>query len=98
MALRSPVPSVRDSWPPYVTLPEVGATSVATLVVDGFKFDDWDSVLIQHQFAEAWPFFRFTAVERDPDGHISGLIFRYDRHEEHWERTRPTTRIHSQPE
>ncbi|KAA6460160.1 hypothetical protein DYQ86_14010 [Acidobacteria bacterium AB60] len=27
-------------------------------------------------------------VERDPDGHVTGLVFRDDRHEEHWERKR----------
>jgi poly(3-hydroxybutyrate) depolymerase len=37
-------------------------------------------------------------VERDTQGHISGLIFRDDRHEEHWERIRPGVRIHSQSE
>jgi len=38
------------------------------------------------------------AVERDPQGHVTGLAFRDDRHEEHWERMRPDARIHSQPE
>jgi poly(3-hydroxybutyrate) depolymerase len=28
------------------------------------------------------------AVERDPQGHIAGLVLRDDRHEEHWERQR----------
>ncbi len=28
-------------------------------------------------------------VERDSDGHVTGLVFRDDRHEEHWERKRP---------
>ncbi len=39
-----------------------------------------------------------VTVERDPQGHVTGLIFRDDRHEEHWERMRSTARIHSQPE
>jgi len=38
------------------------------------------------------------AVERDPQGHVTALIFRDDRHEERWERMRPDARIHSQPE
>lgn len=33
------------------------------------------------------------AVERDPQGHVTALILRDDRHEEHWERTRPIARI-----
>ena len=28
-------------------------------------------------------------VERDPEGHVTGVVFRDDRHEEHWERKRP---------
>src|SRR6202008_424200 len=28
-------------------------------------------------------------VERDPEGHVTGLVFRDDRHEERWERKRP---------
>jgi len=37
-------------------------------------------------------------VERDAQGHITGLIFRDDRHEEHWERTRPGLHAHTQSE
>jgi predicted esterase len=29
-----------------------------------------------------------VSVERDPDGHVTGLIYRDDRHEEHWQRRR----------
>lgn len=39
-----------------------------------------------------------VAVERDADGHVIGLTYRDDRHEEHWERTRANPRIHGQPE
>jgi prophage tail gpP-like protein len=39
---------------------------VATVVVDGRRFDDWESVMVQHRWAEAFPIFRFTAAERDP--------------------------------
>lgn len=38
------------------------------------------------------------AVERDPQGRVSGLVLRDDRHEEHWERIRPPLRSHSKPE
>jgi hypothetical protein len=38
------------------------------------------------------------AVERDPEGHITELVLRDDRHEERWERMRLDSRIHSQPE
>ncbi|HEY1577132.1 MAG TPA: alpha/beta hydrolase-fold protein, partial [Terracidiphilus sp.] len=37
-------------------------------------------------------------VEHDPQGRISGLLLRDDRHEERWERIRPPLRNHSQPE
>jgi predicted esterase len=33
-------------------------------------------------------FTRLT-VEHDADGHVTGVVFRDDRHEEHWERKRP---------
>lgn len=42
--------------------------------------------------------FTRIAVERDPEGHITELVLRDDRHEERWERMRPDPRIHSQPE
>ncbi len=42
--------------------------------------------------------FSRVTVERDGQGHISGLILRDDRHEEHWERIHPALRTHSQPE
>jgi len=38
------------------------------------------------------------AVERDPQGRVTGLVLHDDRHEEHWERIRPDLRNHSQPE
>jgi len=37
----------------------------ATLVVRGRRFYDWESVFVQHRWAEAFPLFRFTAAERD---------------------------------
>jgi hypothetical protein len=33
-------------------------------------------------------FTRLT-IEHDPDGHVTGVVFRDDRHEERWERKRP---------
>jgi predicted esterase len=39
-----------------------------------------------------------VTVERDAQGHITGLLLRDDRHEERWERIHPTLRTHSQPE
>ncbi len=36
------------------------------------------------------------AVERDPQGRVTGLVLHDDRHEEHWERIRPTLRNHPQ--
>lgn len=37
-------------------------------------------------------------VDRDKDGHVTGLTFRDDRHEEKWERSRTVARIHGQSE
>jgi prophage tail gpP-like protein len=36
---------------------------VAQLVVAGVKFEDWETVWVQHRWAEGWPLFRFTAAE-----------------------------------
>lgn len=38
------------------------------------------------------------AVERDPQGRVTGLILRDDRHEERWERIKAALRNHNQPE
>ncbi|MGY4403939.1 phage baseplate assembly protein [Bradyrhizobium sp. USDA 3315] len=38
---------------------------IEVLNVNGIKFDDWDSVWVQKQWAEAVHWFRFTAAERD---------------------------------
>jgi prophage tail gpP-like protein len=37
----------------------------ATIVVEGRRFYDWESVFVQHRWTEAFPLFRFTAAERD---------------------------------
>lgn len=39
---------------------------VATILVDGQQFSDWESVWVQVRWNESHPLFRFTAVERDP--------------------------------
>jgi prophage tail gpP-like protein len=39
---------------------------VATLIVAGHRFDDWETVWVQHRWADAFPLFRFTCAERDP--------------------------------
>ena len=38
----------------------------ATIVAGGRRFDDWESVSVQHRWADPNPIFRFTAAERDP--------------------------------
>jgi prophage tail gpP-like protein len=39
---------------------------VAQLNVAGVKFEDWESVWVQHRWADGWPLFRFTAAEYSP--------------------------------
>ncbi|UGY12528.1 hypothetical protein HAP48_0001960 [Bradyrhizobium septentrionale] len=39
---------------------------VAVLEVNGQKFEDWESVWVQHRWADSFTYFRFTAAERDP--------------------------------
>jgi prophage tail gpP-like protein len=43
----------------------IKSQEVATILVQGRRFDDWETVFVQHRWTEAWPIFRFTAVERD---------------------------------
>jgi prophage tail gpP-like protein len=38
---------------------------IATLVVRGFHFTDWETVWVQRRAGDAWDYFRFTAAERD---------------------------------
>jgi hypothetical protein len=40
---------------------------VATIVAGNNKFDDWKSVYVQHRWADAWAWFRFTSAERESD-------------------------------
>jgi len=39
---------------------------VATLIVGGFEFRDWETVWVQHRATESHPLFRFTCAEREP--------------------------------
>lgn len=43
-----------------------GDSEVATIIVRGRKFTDWESVWVQHRWAESSALFKFTAAERDP--------------------------------
>lgn len=55
-----------DRTPPDRPLGAIGAfgSEIATLIVNGLKFEDWESVWVQHRWGEGWPLFRFTAAER----------------------------------
>jgi hypothetical protein len=39
---------------------------VATIIVNGRRFEDWESVWVQHRWTETYPLFRFTCAEREP--------------------------------
>lgn len=39
---------------------------VATIIVNGRRFEDWETVWVQHRWTEAYPIFRFTCAEREP--------------------------------
>jgi prophage tail gpP-like protein len=41
-------------------------SEIATIDVRGQRFDDWESVWVQHRWAESSALFRFTAAEREP--------------------------------
>src|SRR6516164_6831636 len=38
----------------------------ATIITNQGLFEDWETVYVQHRWAESTPIFRFTAVEREP--------------------------------
>lgn len=42
------------------------ASEICTLIVNGQKFTDWETVWLEHRWHDAYAFFRFTAAERDP--------------------------------
>jgi prophage tail gpP-like protein len=50
--------------------PGVKPDEVATLVVGGQYFSDWETIWVQHRWHDPYNYFRFTAAERDP---IPGL-------------------------
>jgi prophage tail gpP-like protein len=43
---------------------ELFAEETATLLVNGLKFVDWETVQIQHRWTEAFPTFKFTTADR----------------------------------
>lgn len=50
-------------WPrPSPVIPRPDET--ATIIVGGRRWDDWTSVMVEHRYAEAWPHFKFSSVER----------------------------------
>src|SRR5438132_6488780 len=40
---------------------------IATISAAGHRFDDWESVFVQHRWADAFAWFRFTSAERESD-------------------------------
>jgi prophage tail gpP-like protein len=40
------------------------AEETATILVGGMKFSDWETVMVQHRWAEAYPTFRFTTADK----------------------------------
>ncbi|HEY2242744.1 MAG TPA: hypothetical protein VGH47_00800 [Xanthobacteraceae bacterium] len=42
------------------------SSEICTLIVNGQRFTDWETVWIEHRWHDAYAFFRFTAAERDP--------------------------------
>lgn len=41
-------------------------SEVAVLIVGGFRFQDWETVWVQHRYGEPFSLFRFTCAEREP--------------------------------
>jgi prophage tail gpP-like protein len=44
--------------------PVPNPAEVATIMIGRRKWEDWTTVMVQHRYAEAWPLFAFSAVER----------------------------------
>ena len=64
-------------WQATKISPAPNPDEVATIIAGGRKFDDWTSVRVVHAYAEAWPHFTFTAVERDkPPDNWGALQFK----------------------
>jgi prophage tail gpP-like protein len=60
-------PTLVYSQPEY---PGVKPEEVATVVVGGRYYSDWETTWVQHRRLDPYMYFRFTAAERDP---IPGL-------------------------
>jgi len=70
-------PQLTTAVPPRVPNPD----EIAVLVVGGFRFQDWESVWVQHRYGEPFAFFQFTAAEREPlPSRWDALRFRPDDH------------------
>lgn len=52
-----------QSQPNY---PGANPEEIATLIVGGYRFTDWETVWVQHRWNDNTPLFRLTAAERDP--------------------------------
>jgi prophage tail gpP-like protein len=61
---RPPTPTPHLTRPGRDPIPN--PEEVAELVVEGFRFTEWESVWVQHRFGEAFHMFQFTAAEREP--------------------------------
>jgi len=47
---------------------------IATLLVGGNKFEDWESVWVQHILGDPFSQFKFTAAEREPSAQTFALL------------------------
>lgn len=39
---------------------------IATLIVDGIRFEDWETVMVRRNWGDSYAYFQFSAAERDP--------------------------------
>lgn len=46
--------------------PGANPNEIATLVVGGIYYSDWETCWVQHRWKDPYQYFRFTAAERDP--------------------------------
>jgi prophage tail gpP-like protein len=46
-------------------MPQQRPDEIATLIVRGQKFEDWETVWVQERWADSFSYFKFTAAERD---------------------------------
>jgi prophage tail gpP-like protein len=61
MADAAPTPAAPA--PDQLPGPTFNPDEIATVVVEGRKFQSWKSVWVQHRWAEAYPLFRFTSAD-----------------------------------